>query len=59
VRPVFLKHLFLGDQDDVTTESLTLANKVTAFEIGSETDDVEWASWGFGHGLLMAVERTH
>src|SRR6266513_6075990 len=46
-RPVFLKHLFFGDENDVTTEAFALANKVAAFEVGGEADDVEWASFGF------------
>jgi hypothetical protein len=53
VRPVFVKHFFLGDQDDVTAEALALAYEVAAFEIGGETDNVEWASFVFWH---VAIE---
>ena len=41
-RPVFLEHLFLGDQDHVAPEVLALADEVAAFEIGGEADDIEF-----------------
>ena len=40
VRPIFLQHLFLCNQDDVTAKTLTLPDKVAAFEVAGETDDV-------------------
>src|SRR2546423_5955266 len=56
MRPVFLEHFLLCDQDDLTTKALTLPNKVAALEIGGEADDVEWASLSFGHVLLIDFE---
>jgi hypothetical protein len=54
--PVFLKHFFLGDQNDIATEAFAFANKVATFEIGGEADDVKWASSGFGHCFLVTNE---
>src|SRR5882724_2383430 len=53
VWPVFLEHFLFGDKDNVTTEALAFPNKVATFEIGGETNDVEWASLSFGHVLLI------
>jgi len=42
--PIFRKHFFLGDENDMATEALAFANKVATFEVGGEADDIKWAS---------------
>src|SRR6266480_805704 len=43
-RPIFLKHLFFGNQDDVTAATLAFANKVAAFEVTGQAHHVQRAS---------------
>ena len=40
VRPVFLQHLFLCDQDHLTAKTLTLAHEVAALKITGEADNI-------------------
>ena len=42
-RPIFLQHLFLCDQDDLTAQPFAFTNKVAAFEVGGQANDVEWS----------------
>src|SRR5215207_7165591 len=41
--PVFAKHLFLRDQNNIATLFFAFTNKISTFEISCEADDVEGA----------------
>ena len=47
-RPIFMQHLFLGDEDDVAALRVAFTHEIDAFEEGGEADDVERFCW---HGL--------
>src|SRR5687767_7122101 len=57
--PVFLKHFFLGDKDDIAAVTLTLTNKVAAFKIGGQADDVDWRIHRSPKSKVESQKRIH
>ena len=49
--PVFLQHLFLGDENNVTAQPFTFANKVAALEVGGQANDIERMWLGRRHEI--------